>query len=218
MDAEFWHQRWARGEIGFHQKEISTHLRSFWPSDVLPPGGQVFVPLCGKSLDMLWLRAEGYKVIGIEISAVAVEAFFRESNLEPTRNQQGEFVRWEVDGLVILQGDFFHLGTEELAGVSAVYDRASLVALPREMRSAYARHLEEVLPAGATTLLVTLDYPQDEMQGPPFSVDEQEVRALYGERHEIVNCYELDVLEENPRFRERGLSRMVERVFRLSHR
>lgn len=217
MDTGFWHARWAQNEIGFHQKEINSHLQSFWQGEAVE-GDTVFVPLCGKSLDMLWLRGQGYRVIGVEISALAVEAFFRGNNLEPKKRQQGEFVRWEVDGLVILQGDFFHLEAEQLQGVTAVYDRASLVALPREMRANYASHLESVLPSGVDVLLVTLEYRQDQMQGPPFSVEETEVQSLYQDNYRVESCFELNVLAENPRFLERGLTRMVEKVFRLSHR
>ena len=216
MDAKFWHQRWERNEIGFHQGEINSHLQSFWQKEQLVENSLVFVPLCGKSLDMLWLRSEGYRVIGVEISALAVEDFFRENNLEPERTQQGDFIRWEVDGLVILQGDIFHLRAGDIAGVSAVYDRASLVALPREMRSRYTDHLASILTRGVSVLLVTLEYPQDQMQGPPFSVEEPEVRQLYETGYGIELCFELDVLAENARFRERGLTRMVEKVFRLT--
>jgi len=212
MDAEFWHERWARNEIGFHQSEINTHLQRFWRAK---PGGTVFVPLCGKSRDMLWLLSKGHQVLGVEISAVAVEAFFKEHNLHPIQRRQGAFVRWEVEGLVILQGDFFALAPDDLAGVTAVYDRASLVALPEPMRADYARHLQLLLPQGVETLLVTLEYPQDEMSGPPFSVSAEEVRALYEKGYTLECIYVEDVLAENPRFRQRGISRMEEKVYIL---
>ena len=218
MEVEFWHQRWARNEIGFHQKEVNAHLQTFWSGEPQGAGDTVFVPLCGKSLDMLWLRSRGYRVLGVEISPLAVENFFRENDLTPEKRERGDFVEWEVDGLVILQGDFFNLTRDDLAGVSTVYDRASLVALPQEMRRDYADRLERILPAGADLLLVTLEYPQSQMQGPPFSVEEAEVRQLYAGRYDLRCCFELDVLAENPRFRERGLSRMVEKVFNMRDR
>lgn len=212
MEAEFWHQRWERNEIGFHQGEFNTHLKKFWSAK---PGGVVFVPLCGKSRDMLWLLAKGHQVVGIEISAVAVEAFFQENDLQPVKSQQGTFTRWEVEGLVLLQGDFFDITPEDLSEVSAVYDRASLVALPEAMRDKYAQHMRQLLPQGVETLLVTLEYPQSEISGPPFSVSSQEVRALYEPYYEVECIYVEDVLAENQKFRERGISRMEEKVFTL---
>ena len=218
MKAEFWHQRWEENQIGFHQDEINAHLQSFWGDLKLPAGSRVFVPLCGKSRDMLWLAGEGHKVLGVELSPIAVEDLFEENELKPVRREQGPFDVYRCEELEVLLGDFFDIGPEELHGVAGVYDRASLVALPQEMRRRYADHLKAVLPPTAELLLVTMDYPQSEMDGPPFSVTEEEVRALYEDAYTVTPLATLDILEENPRFRERGLTRMEERVYRLSPR
>lgn len=218
MEKDFWLERWERQEIGFHQDGINPHLREYRPTLCPASGGKVFVPLCGKSRDMLWLREQGHEVLGVELSAIAVRAFFEENGLVPQHSSRGKFECSEADGIRILCGDFFDLGKDDLAGVTAVFDRASLVALPPDMRERYARHLLDILPPAARVLLVTFDYPQAEMQGPPFAVSADEVTALYGDRADVRLLARLDILEQSPRFRERGLSRMHENIFLLKLR
>lgn len=216
MKNEFWLERWERGEIGFHQNEINPYLCQYWQNLHPVHNGEVFVPLCGKSRDMLWLRRQGHQVLGIELSAIAVQSFFRENGLTPDRATVGKFDCYEAEGIRILCGDFFDLSKDDLAQVSTVYDRASLIALPPEMRERYARHLVSILPPATQVLLITLDYPQPEMPGPPFAVSPGEVEALYLGRAEVRLLAQLDVLPQNPRFQERGLSRLQENVFLLA--
>ena len=222
MDKEFWLERWERAEIGFHQDEVNPYLRRFWPELGVAPGGEasgeIFVPLCGKSLDMVWLRGQGCDVLGVELSPIAVTEFFHEQGKSPEREGGEAFDRYAADGICIACGDFFDLRREDMARVSAVYDRASLVALPPEMRERYARHLVDIMPSGARILLVTFDYPQTEMSGPPFAVSEATVRALYGADAEVRLLATEDVLDQNPRFRQRGVSRMTENIFLLTLR
>lgn len=215
MQADFWLERWRNQQIGFHQDRVNVHLEQYWPALHVPAETAVFVPLCGKSRDMLWLAGQGHRVIGVELSPLAAEAFFVESGLSPTVTREGDFECYRVGEIEIRCGDFFDLGAVDLAGVAAVYDRASLVALPPDMRRRYAAHMATLLPADAQTLLITFDYPQSEMQGPPFAVSEDEVHALYDAAFEVVALVAEDVLAENERFRKAGLSRMQERVFRL---
>lgn len=215
MNPEFWQERWQRNEIGFHQREINAHLQDYWPRLGLPAESQVFVPLCGKSRDLLWLRARGHAVLGVELSPIAVRDFFRENALTPQLSRQGAFERCEADGLAVLCGDFFDLTPADLKGIAGVYDRASLIALPPEMRPRYAAHLAAILPKGAAILLVTMEYRQAEMSGPPFSVSEDEVRKLYEKHYVVTRLFTKDILAENPRFRERGLSALSEKVYQL---
>lgn len=215
MDTEFWLQRWQDKLTGFHQQEINPGLDTFWSQLKLMPGEQVFVPLCGKSLDMLWLR-EQYAVLGVELSPIAVEAFFAENGLEPQHSRQGPFSVCETDRLTLLCGDFFDLQPEQLRRVRAVYDRASLIALPEDMRARFVRHLTDLLPPAVPMLLVTLDYDQAQMGGPPFSLEEQEVRRLFAPRWSIQILSQEDILAREPRFRERGLSRLVEKIYLLN--
>jgi thiopurine S-methyltransferase len=130
MEEEFWLERWDRGQIGFHQREVNPDLRRSWPDLGLAPGDPVFVPLCGKSRDMGWLRSQGHPVLGVELSPRAVSDFFSESGLEPEWRRHRKLRVAEAGGVRIHQGDFFDLTAEDLAGVGAVYDRAALIALP----------------------------------------------------------------------------------------
>lgn len=218
MHPDFWHQRWLKGETGWHQEEINPHLQAFWPPLGITAGARVLVPLCGKSRDLLWLAGEGYCVLGVEISPPGVEAFFAENSLSPEIIDAHPFRRYRVDDLEILCGDFFDLRPEQVTGVTALFDRASLIALPPAMRPAYVRQLHELLPAGAEVkgLLVTLDYEQSEWPGPPFAVTPTEVNDLHGGHFHIQELAALDLLATTPRYRERGLSRMMERVYRLT--
>ncbi len=218
MHQEFWHERWQQNQIGFHYEDINPHLQNYWPVLNVAPGSRVLVPLCGKSNDMLWLLAQGYEVLGVELSPVAVQAFFNENKLVATTYQQGKFAISKTDALSIYCGDYFDLSAADLAGVSAVYDRASLVALPPEMRIAYTEQMQHLLNPGTKTLLVAFDYPQQEMAGPPFSVQTPEVQSLYDSWCDVNLVHTEDILDQEPRFRDKGVSRMHEEIYHLSVR
>jgi len=189
---EFWHERWEQGQIGFHQQEINGYLTSHWAELGLPDGAPVFVPLCGKSLDMLWLREQGHLVFGIELSTKAVEAFFHENDIEPNVNETEHFIEYSSDKLTIFAGDYFKLSTKDLGQIHAVFDRAALIALPPQMRADYASHMASLLPAGAHILLITMQYPSGTIEGPPFSIEVDEVQSLYSEHFSIEKkgCWE----------------------------
>jgi len=218
MEHDFWHRRWNKNEIGFHQQQINLHLQELWHSFEIEPGTPVFVPLCGKSQDMLWLAEQGHPVLGIELSELAVESFFSEASLSPTVTESPPFRRYSHGNIEILVGDFFSLEPAHLDTFEVVYDRASLIAFPPEMRPRYSRHLNGLLPSGAKIMLITLEYSQEEMKGPPFCVKESEVNELMGDTMRIEKLRELDVLSENPRFIRRGLTALQEKVFRLRKR
>lgn len=214
MQADFWHQRWEENRIGFHLEQVNPYLVEYWPSLGLAPASRVFVPLCGKSRDLLWLAGQGHEVIGVEISPIAVRAFFEENRLQPEVTTEGAFEIWSVEQITVLLGDFFELQPAQLGEVAGVYDRASLIALPAEMRPDYVAHLNALCPS-APRLLITLDYDQAQMSGPPFAVSDAEVEALYADRGSLTRLAATDVLAENDRFRERGLERLVETVWRI---
>ena len=183
MHSEFWHDRWKEGRIGFHRQDTHPLLMRGWSALNAQGEGRVLVPLCGKSLDMLWLREQGHEVLGVELSDLACQTFFAEQAVDvPVQEKDGFAVR-SVEGLELYCGDFFALSESCLETVRWVYDRAALVAFPPEMRQQYAQTLIEKLPAGVSVLLVTLEFEGE--QGPPFSVPEVEVQALYGSRFEI---------------------------------
>lgn len=218
MEPDFWHRRWNNNEIGFHQQQVNLYLRELWPMLGAPRGGAVFVPLCGKSRDMLWLNEHGHPVVGNELSRIAVEAFFLESGLHAEKSESGPFVEYRSGTLQVLLGDFFDLTSAHLEEVRGIYDRASLIAFPPDMRPRYVRHLTTLLPAEARMLLITLEYPENEMQGPPFSVREDEVRHLFGASMTIHKVREADALAQNQRFARNGVSALTEKVYRLVRR
>lgn len=218
MKASFWHDLWEKAEIGFHQQKIDLHLAQFWNRLELGAGQRVFVPLCGKSLDMLWLAGEGHPVTGVEISPLAVEAFFDENQLRPKRSQAGPFEVWEADEIRLLLGDVFDLAPHHVADCAGVYDRASLIALPPAMRADYARHLGSILPPGIPALLLTYEYDQTQRAGPPFAVNEAEVRELYEPSYEVELLYRHDALTPESPWRWQGLTWIEEKVYRLSPR
>ncbi|MCK9395715.1 MAG: thiopurine S-methyltransferase [Methylobacter sp.] len=215
MQHEFWHERWQQNQIGFHKQEINPHLQHYWSRLSVSQGDRVFVPLCGKSNDMLWLLGMGYQVVGVELSPLAVESFFSENDLKPTLRRNGDFLISEVDGLQIFCGDFFALRPADLGPVKIVYDRASLVALPADMRIKYVSSLATLLLPTTQILLITLDYPQHEMQGPPFSVQDEEVSRLFSPWCNVELLASENVLEQETIFKERGLTRMAEQTYQL---
>lgn len=214
MDAEFWHLRWQQGQIGFHEGAPNAFLVDH--ADRLgPPPRRIFVPLCGKTRDMAWLAGRGHRVVGVELSPIAAEAFFSESGCTPTRTKEGAFERFAAGSIEILVGDVFDLDAAVLGPVDAAYDRAALVALPEALRARYAAKLVELLPERAPILLVAFDYDQSKMQGPPFAIPEATVRALFGETCTIDTLASRDVTDERPRFREAGADRVTETAFLL---
>jgi thiopurine S-methyltransferase len=212
VNTQFWLDRWAQGQIGFHQAKVNPYLQAYWSRLGIEQTATVFVPLCGKSLDMRWLSERGHGVIGIEVSQKAVREFFAENDLAPTVTTRGRFEHWESGRLRLLCGDFFDLEPDDLQSVGAVFDRAALVAMPPELRSRYASKLMQVIPPATPVLLVAMTYAQHEMKGPPFAVDETAVRSLFPDaRVELLTSRE--VLGENPHFRERGLTALTEQSY-----
>ncbi|TXK62142.1 thiopurine S-methyltransferase [Alkalisalibacterium limincola] len=218
MEAEFWHARWAEGRTGWHLEEVNRLLLKHWPSLALPAEAPVLVPLCGKSLDMAWLAAEGHPVLGVELSLEACREFFAERGLDPGEAEEPGFTRVGLAHLELLAGDVFALAREHVQDIAAVYDRAALIALPEAMRRRYVEHVYGLLPAGTLGLLVTLEYPAHERDGPPFSVDETEVRALFEPRWQVDLLERRDILEHEPRFAIEGVSTLHTCVYRLSAR
>lgn len=214
MDAHFWHERWQRGEIGFHKSRANPLLVRWWPQLALPSGSAVCVPLCGKSLDLLWLRDHGHSVTGVELSRSALEDFAQENQLALHWRREEPFDVAEGQGMQLFAGDFFAVQPEHIERVAAVYDRAALIALPPDMRARYVTHMLTILPASWQMLLVTLDYPQAERPGPPFSVPDAEVRALFA-GCDVTQLDDQDVLEDHALFRQQGMTQLRERVYHI---
>ncbi|MEX1081572.1 MAG: thiopurine S-methyltransferase [Halofilum sp. (in: g-proteobacteria)] len=215
MDLQFWRDRWENQEIAFHQETVDPHLQALWPQIAPPAGAAAFVPLCGKSLDLHWLAQRGHRVVGVEISALAAEALFREHGLQPEIATRGAFQEFRHGPIRLLCGDFFDLAPNDLADVRLVHDRAALIALPEATRRTYAAKMGELLPRGAVILLITYDYPPAEMAGPPYPVTPAEIERIYGNAFAIKLVEDQDGLAHRPRYREKGLTRLTERVHLL---
>lgn len=218
MDANFWQQRWREGKIGFHQERVTPLLEKHWDALNLPANSKVFVPLAGKSLDMDWLAARGHRVLGVELSEQAVQQFFAERDLQPTVTESRFGRHFASEAVELICGDAFELEAATLAECAAVYDRAALIALPPTMRKRYANELYARLPTGCLGLLVTIEYPQHEKNGPPFSVDETEVHALFDREWRIELLERRDILAEQPGFSAEGVSALQTAAYRLQRR
>ena len=218
MDPDFWRQRWREGRIGFHQEQVTPLLEQYWDAVGVPAGERVFVPLAGKSLDMAWLAARGHRVLGVELSPIAVQQFFDECGLEPAIHESSLGIHYSAGAIEILCGDVFTIDTGTLAGCGGVYDRAALIALPPAMRERYVTDVYSLLPAGCRGLLVTLDYPQPEKEGPPFSVTGDEVQARFGRDWTTDLLERRDIIASQPGFVADGVTALHTSAWRLQRR
>jgi thiopurine S-methyltransferase len=216
VNSEFWHDRWRSAQIGFHRSSVDENLIQHWRDLSLPQVARVLVPLCGKSIDLLWLRDQGHAAVGIELSDIALQAFFAENGVAARRRALPHFDLYEAEDLECYRGDLFELTPERLGKVAGVYDRASLVSWAPEQRGRYVDHLRTLTATGTQTLLITLEYAQAEMNGPPFSVDSAEVHRLYSRHHSIHELARRDVLGDEPRMRARGVSSLTEVCYRIT--
>ncbi len=213
MNPEFWLERWQHGDTGWHSPEINRHLQEFWPQFNLPAQATVLVPLCGKTLDLLWLMSQGLRVIGVELSPLAVEEFLAEHELTAVVTDAPPLRRYQVDELTLLCGDFFALTPAHCAGIDAIYDRGALVALPSELRERYTEVLKTIAPT-APKLLITFAYDQQQMNGPPFAIQPAEVQRLFAEQS-VIELATFDVLNEAGNLRQRGVTALAEQVWKI---
>jgi thiopurine S-methyltransferase len=215
MDPDFWHDRWQRGKTGFHQSSVSAKLIEYWGTLGIEPSARVFVPLSGKSRDMLWLHEQGHPIVGVELSPIAVRDFFLEAGIDPKTTQEGRFEVTEAGGFTLFRGDFFDLRAQDLEGVRGVYDRAALVALPADLRRAYARTLTDYLPPQVSILLVSFEYEPSDAGGPPFSVAEREVRELFEPAFRVEVLRRTSSTEVPGSLRERGVDTFSDIVYAI---
>ncbi len=216
MEHEFWHKRWSKKEIGFHEGTVNQYLYEHWPELAKQGNEAVLVPLCGKAHDMWWLNDRGHPIIGIELSEIACMDFFAEAEEKAIVTPGEPFTLFTQGSLELWCGDFFQLVPEDISHVRLVYDRAALIALPPEMRSDYVEHLTAVIPDKTRILLVTLDYNSDEMKGPPFNVTDDEVQSLFANDYDMIRILKQDLPPDNPFAKRKGLLHgATESVFRL---
>jgi thiopurine S-methyltransferase len=215
-DNHLWLQCWLDQRTDFHQTEVNPLLSKFWPTLELSRGSRVFVPLCGKSLDMLWLASQGHEVIGVELSPLAVSDFFRENGLHPLKQEAGQFTLWSHGRISILCGDFFALTKLDLGKFSTVYDRAALTALPENIRTLYVTHLSSLVPDGAKVFLLTIeDASENATMSQANGVDE-EIKKLYSVGFEIDLAYVESKYEPDLELPDQALKRAEYKVYRLT--
>jgi thiopurine S-methyltransferase len=185
MDTRFWHQKWEKNEIAFHESAVNPLLVKHFDGLSLVKGSRVFLPLCGKTLDIPWLLSNGYRVAGAELSKIAVEQLFAGLGMEPKISSIGKVDHYNAKNIDVFVGDIFDFSKETLGPVDAIYDRAALVALPEKMRHRYTAHLTEMTDK-APQLLICYEYDQNLMEGPPFSISIEEVNLHYSDRYDLI--------------------------------
>jgi thiopurine S-methyltransferase len=218
MDHAFWLERWQKADTGFHQAAAHDFLERHWPALGVPKGAQVLVPLCGKSLDMVWLADHGHDVVGTELAAVAVDQFFAERSRTPAAVIQGAFTVKRAGPYEIWCGDHLQLNADVTRRTVGVFDRAALVAMPRVLQRDYAAQLAALTPSGVPVLLITLDYDPSEMEGPPFPISPQRVEELFGDHFRITLLEKRDGLSASQNLKRRGVSRLDETAWKLVRR
>ena len=184
MEESFWHQKWERNEIAFHQREANPLLVKYFSDLSLPQGSRVFVPLCGKTCDIHWLLSQGYRVAGAELSKLAVEQLFTDLGVEPNITAVNSLIRYSANNIDIFVGDIFGLSGNLLGQIDAIYDRAALVAFPAPMRDRYSVHLVDIT-GKAPQLLISYEYDQSLLEGPPFSISDEEIAQRYQESYAL---------------------------------
>jgi thiopurine S-methyltransferase len=215
-DNALWQQYWRDQQTDFHQTQVNPLLVRFWRGLKLAADSRVFVPLCGKSLDMIWLAQQGYEVIGMELSDVAVRAFFSENRMQPSQRQVAQFTLWQCGKISILCGDYFAVSRADLGHIDVVYDRAALTALPENLRRLYVAHLKQILPPACKIFLLTVE---DAEEGETREVTlgaSGEITTLYSEAFEIELAHvesvlETDAGEADAKYSEHKVYRLVPR-------
>ncbi len=216
MEHEFWYNAWKKEKQGWQQTSVNAHLITYWQRFESERKSKVFVPLCGQSLDMLWLNQQGHEVVGNELDDGAVENFYGEHKIKHKISQNGRIQTYTSTRLTIHSGDYFDLQPRDLAGVNLVFDRAALIALPSEMRKDYVNQLHQLLPTGCKLFLITMVYDESRMSGPPFSVLDDEVYQLYNNGFNVEKIASSSDPKLLGGLAKRGLQTLEENVFFLT--
>ena len=210
-----WINRWENNKIGWHAEQVNRHLIKYLNKFDLLTGESIFVPLCGKTNDMLFLLEKDLKVIGVEMSNIAIDQFFSENELDHIVSKVDKFDLYEGDGIKLYCGDFFDLKSSHLENVRAIYDRASLIALNEDLRQKYVKHLSDIIEFDARILLLTLFYPQHQRSGPPFAVSKEEVDQIFNGSFDIQELYFIEDIENEPMFQNLGVDFVEKAVYLL---
>ena len=210
MEEKFWLERWEKNDIGFHKEEPHHFLSRCFESLSVNTGAAIFVPLCGKSPDLIWLQGKGMNVVGVELSRLAVESFVDENKLVGDWSTAAGMPCWMGQKYKLFCGDFFQLTAADLDNISAAYDRGSLVALPEGMRKRYAEHFARLIQTGSRILVISYEYDQIETYGPPFSVPLADILKLFAADFEVELLVEEDTLWSHRGLAARGVTKLTE--------
>lgn len=216
MENNFWLDKWQEGEIGFHQAKVMPLLKKHWPHLGITNQASVIVPLAGKTMDVAWLAQQGHEVCAVELSPLAVEQFFNEHNLQPQVEKTAKHTIYRCDNITYICGDIFDLEANFFGSFQACYDRAALIALPVDLRNRYVAHVYDNLATNSKGLLITIDYLQNEMKGPPFAIGPEMVATQFSPKFAVRELEYRDILAAEPKFAQRGLSKMYTGVFELT--
>lgn len=217
-DNPLWLQSWRDKRTNFHQLSVNPFLKKFWPGLKHKKGSRVFVPLCGKSIDMIWLANNGHEVIGVELSPIAVKLFFKENKLQPRKTKLGEFTLWQHKNIRILCGDYFSLTKKILGDIDIVYDRAALTALAEDIRLDYIKHLKLIVPQHATIFLLTIeDAAPDSTPELTMGIDE-ELAKICLDKFKIKLSYVESVIEADPDSDDKTPKPTEYKVYQLSQK
>ena len=216
INNNYWLKKWNKADTGFNQLKPHFLLLKYFKTLKLPLGSRVFVPLCGKSIDMFWLLEQGYKVVGVELSAIACEAFFNEHQMAFQTHKTDNFVIYSGQNIALICGNFFKLTQAILGEVDVTYDRAALIALSAEVRKKYVSQIFQLIPLKSVIFLITLTYNPDEIEGPPFPVFEEEIILLYKSKRKIQQLYDGVFKKVSPHLQEKGLKKASEQVYTLN--
>jgi len=215
MGRDFWLTRWAKKQIGFHQGSYNRALIEYWPTLGVSERAAVLVPLCGKSLDMRWLEAVGHAVYGVDFSESAIAEYFEDAGETPQCDQGNYLLRFKGAGSTLYAGDFFDIAAPDVPRVKGVYDRGALGALAAPMRARYADHLQRIVPDGAHILLLTLEFDEDKVTGPPFSVSDGEIVELFSGRCRVEKLESALVGDLPGKFAEAGIPEVTQSVHHI---
>lgn len=205
MEKSFWEQAWEEGRTRFHKDKPHRHLVEY--HHLIEKHEKVFVPLAGKTLDMLYLKEKGQHVTAVELSQIAIDGFIKDNQLSPKVTQKGAHTIYSIPGLDLYHGDFFEMPEDVLKDIGAIYDRAALIALPPKMRERYTSFIQEKMPKLKDMLLLALEYDQSKAEGPPFSVEHQEIKDLYSKNFKLQELLREETQDFNPRFEGKGIEK-----------
>lgn len=216
MNKTYWLNRWETGNIRFNQPTPHRFLIKHYQSLGLHPHEQVFVPLCGKSIDMIWIMAQDQRVIGVEISPIAILDFLKENKLDAVEFKDGAFQVYQNASFTLYNGDLFNLTAKHLSEIKAVYDRGSLTAMPpNTLRSQYVDWVKNTIPENCKILLVVLEHGAPDVMEPPFSTTLEEVNLCFANQFSVTQLEREYIAEIPAHWEARGVHDLYECAYLL---